>query len=54
MLTEIAAGTRKRPPSEHFGLSKFDPEEFTLTEYNPDLRCLREIVAQENTILAEY
>ena len=54
VLAEKAAGTRKRLPSEYAGLGKFDPEEFALAEYNLDLRHLREIVAQENTMLAEY
>ena len=54
VLAEKAAGTRKRLPSEYAGLSKFDPEEFALAEYNHDLGMLREIVAQENAVLAVY
>ena len=54
VLAEKAADTRKRLPSEYAGLGKFDPEEFALAEYNLDLRHLREIVAQENAMLAEY
>ena len=54
VLAEKAAGKRKRLPSEYAGLGKFDPEEFALAEYNHDLGLLREIVAQENAMLAVY
>ena len=54
VLAEKAAGTRKRLPSEYAGLGKFDPEEFALAEYNHDLGMLRQIVAGENEMLAEY
>ena len=54
LLAEKAAGKRKRLPSEFSGLGKFDPEEFALADYNHDLGLLREIVAQENAMLAVY
>ena len=54
VLAEKAAGTRKRLPSEYAGLGKFDPEEFPLADFNHDLGLLRQIVAQENALLAEY
>ena len=54
LLAEKAAGKRKRLPSEFSGLSKFDPEEFALAEYNHDLGLLREIVAEQNDMLADY
>ena len=54
VLAEKAAGKRKRMPAEYAGLGKFDPEEFALAEYNHDLGLLREIVAQENAMLAVY
>ena len=53
LLAEKAAGTRKRLPSEFAGLAKFDPEEFPLADYNHDLSLLRQIVAEENKMLAE-
>jgi Plasmid pRiA4b ORF-3-like protein len=54
VLAEKAAGKRKRLPSEYAGLSKFDPEEFLLAEYNRDLGQLRHIVAAEDQMLTEY
>jgi hypothetical protein len=54
VLAEKAAGKRKRLPSEYAGLGKFDPEEFDLPSFNHDLGLLREIVAEENAMLAEY
>jgi Plasmid pRiA4b ORF-3-like protein len=54
VLAEKAAGKRKRLPSEYAGLSKFDPEEFALAEYNLDLGQLRHIIAAEDEMLAEY
>ena len=54
VLAEKAAGKRKRMPAEYAGFGKFDPEELALAEYNADLSHLREIVAQENALLAEY
>ncbi len=54
VLAEKAAGKRKRLPSEYAGLGKFDPEEFPLADYNHDLGLLREIVAAENEMLADY
>lgn len=54
LLAEKAAGKRKRLPSEYAGLAKFDPEEFPLADFNHDLGLLREIVAQENAMIAEY
>ncbi|MBC8084017.1 MAG: plasmid pRiA4b ORF-3 family protein, partial [Hymenobacter sp.] len=54
LLAEKAAGQRKRLPSEYAGLGKFDPEEFDLPSFNHDLGLLREIVAEENNLLAEY
>lgn len=54
LLAEKAAGKRKRLPSEYSGLAKFDPEEFPLADYNHDLSLLRQIVEQENAMLAGY
>ncbi|MCI1187356.1 plasmid pRiA4b ORF-3 family protein [Hymenobacter sp. DH14] len=54
VLAEKAVGKRKRMPAEYAGLGKFDSEEFALAEYNLDLSHLREIVAGENQMLAEY
>ena len=54
LLAEKAAGKRKRLPSEYAGLGKFDPEAFPLDDYNYDLGLLREIVSEENDILADY
>lgn len=54
VLAEKAAGKRKRLPGEFAGLGKFDPEEFPLADYNHDLGLLRQIVAAENEMLAEY
>lgn len=54
MLAEKAAGKRKRLPSEYAGLSKFDPKEFPLANYNYDLAKLCQIVAAEDEVLANY
>lgn len=54
VLAEKAAGKRKRMPSEYAGLSKFDPEEFSLADYNHDLAQLRQIVTAEDVKLADY
>ncbi len=54
VLAEKAAGKRKRLPSEYAGLSKFNPEEFPLADYNHDLGLLRQIVAAEDKLLANY
>lgn len=54
VLAEKAAGKRKRLPSEYAGLSKYDPEEFPLSDYNHDLSLLRHIVAAEDEMLVKY
>ena len=54
LLAEKTAGKRKRLPAEYAGLSKFDPEEFILAEFNQDLAHLREIVAEAEALMADY